>query len=501
MTQLRFVTNTITSVNETTYDGKPYLIAPVVAIREGVLNDMLVLAEEFGKYPEAWNGRPVPLSHPKRNGEYVSANSPDIWANETPGTLWNVALDGDRLKGEIWIDLEKAEKIGEPATDVVERLRAGDPIEVSTGYFADLEETAGTWNGKSYIGIARNIRPDHLALLPNEIGACSWEDGCGTPRVNKKGEGMEDALNTNELTLDDRAMIVRRAFWQRAAENDYDSGEWVEWDVVSVFGDTLIAKDWGKKVHVAFPYTLADNGDVTFGEPSAVDVVYRTKEGGIEVVVANAEQPDGVPTRQGDPKRGLLGARWARFRQWLGAGKPEGITSNVQEQEEADVKKCEIVAALVANKQCKFSKEKLESWSEEDLTALHQTLSANAEDASETPAATPAVEAPVVQLPEEITQFAEMLKGLGGVEALGSALGAVTANANQERAALVAGLVANEQCRFDEADLQAMSTAQLNKLADSLQVRDYAGGVGVIRNSGGNDEQVLAMPSAWGEGK
>jgi copper chaperone CopZ len=27
--------------------------------------------------------------------------------------------------------------------------------------------------------------PDHLALLPNSVGACSWQDGCGIPRVNQ----------------------------------------------------------------------------------------------------------------------------------------------------------------------------------------------------------------------------------------------------------------------------------------------------------------------------
>jgi hypothetical protein len=485
MTQLRFITNTTAAVAETEYDGTPYLIAPVVAIREGVLNDMLYLADEIGRYAEAWNGHVVPISHPKRNGEYVSANSPDIWASEVVGNFWNVAMDGDRLKGEIWVDLNKAEKIGEPALAVVERLRAGEPIEVSTGLFADLEETPGTWNGKSYIGIARNIRPDHLALLPNEIGACSWEDGCGTPRVNQqKGEGMGDELKTNELTLDDRAIVVRRAFWQRVYDS-YDAGDmsdiaWGDWDVVSVFDATVIAKNWDKKNHMAFPYTINDSGEVTFGDPTAVEVVYRAKEGGAEVVIAN-----------GDNRPQSL---FTRIRHWMSAGKSK--LSDVQNvQQEDEVSKCDRVAALVANKQCKFSKETLDKWSEADLETLQQSLATNSEAQPEQ-AAPLANQAPVSS-GFDAKQLGEMIRGIVN-ETVAPVLQTINANADRERAELVAEIVANEQSQFEEADLQDMPVDKLRKLAASLQPRDYSGGAGIFRNSGSEDEEyVMPMAVAW----
>ena len=66
-------------------------------------------------------------------------------------------------------------------------LQSGKMLEQSTGLFADLEEKEGEFDGQKYKWIARNIRPDHVAILPHEEGACSIADGCGTPRVNQSG--------------------------------------------------------------------------------------------------------------------------------------------------------------------------------------------------------------------------------------------------------------------------------------------------------------------------
>lgn len=477
MTKLVFVTNTTAAVSEVTRNDKPYLVSPVVAIREGVLNDILYLTGEFSRYPVTWELRPVPIGHPKRNGEYVSVNSPDIIDSEVTGDFRNIDIDSDRLKGEIWIDLEKAEKIGEPALAVVERLRAGEAIEVSTGLFADLEETSGEWNGKSYIGIARNIRPDHLALLPNEIGACSWDDGCGTPRVNQKGVGMGDDLKNNELTLDDRASLVRRAFWDQVADVDPDGWFLGDWDVVSVFDTTLIAKDWDTKNHSAFAYTITDEGNVTFGEPIAIEVVYRAEGNGAEVVIANQS----VPTN-------MVGM-FARVRQWLKAGKVEG--ASVHNKESKGMKKCDMVAALVANKQCKFSKEQLEAFDEKTLQTLQESLTANtqaeaaASATAETPAPTSNQGIDVAQLTQTIVATVK--------EQLAPALAAITANADRERAALVAQIVANST--LTEEQLKNMDTATLQALAQNFVPADYSGGAGFVPNSGGGNElEVLAMP-------
>ncbi|GAG19965.1 unnamed protein product, partial [marine sediment metagenome] len=52
------------------------------------------------------------------------------------------------------------------------------------------DPTPGEWEGNAYLGTVYNFRPDHLALLPNAVGACSWEDGAGLAR-NKKEADVE----------------------------------------------------------------------------------------------------------------------------------------------------------------------------------------------------------------------------------------------------------------------------------------------------------------------
>jgi hypothetical protein len=160
-------------------DGREYLVAPVVPIVQGILNDFFVSAEEIGAFVDAWNGIPIPIGHPQNDyGEYISANSPALWS-QSPGRFFNAAMDGSRLTGEAWMDVEKCTAMGGMAADCLAQMRAGELIECSTAFWPHTELTPGVWNGQHYKGIHRHLRPDHLALLPEGIGACSVADGCG----------------------------------------------------------------------------------------------------------------------------------------------------------------------------------------------------------------------------------------------------------------------------------------------------------------------------------
>ncbi len=176
-----------------TFEGRRHLVAPVVMIVEGVLNNALLLAEELEKSAAAWNGRPVPVLHPTEAEEYITANRPDIIEKNVVGHIFNAKVEDSKLKAEIWIDEAKAKKLGH--SEYIASIASGKVSEVSTGYFADEEPIEGDYNGKAYVVIHRNLRPDHLALLPNETGACSVEDGAGTPRVNKQ------LTLTNEVSM------------------------------------------------------------------------------------------------------------------------------------------------------------------------------------------------------------------------------------------------------------------------------------------------------------
>ena len=92
-------------------DGKMYAVAPATIVVAGVLNGALLPADELQRFVEAWNGRPIPLRHPKRDGEYVSANRTDVIEAEVFGQVLNCAIEEDRLRGELWIDVVKTERL------------------------------------------------------------------------------------------------------------------------------------------------------------------------------------------------------------------------------------------------------------------------------------------------------------------------------------------------------------------------------------------------------
>ena len=83
---------------------------------------------------------------------------------------------------------------------------------MSVGIYSEIENTEGIFNDRKYIGVVMNYEPDHLAILGEFPGACSYKAGCGirnnqhkadeiyNNKTNKKMEEMEEKkLTLNEL--------------------------------------------------------------------------------------------------------------------------------------------------------------------------------------------------------------------------------------------------------------------------------------------------------------
>lgn len=181
-----------------TLQDEEHMIVPVIALVEGVhqaanaSNPELALAEEFGKFPQSWNGRPILLNHPVRDGELVSANRTDVVNDDVFGNLYNAFIEDKSLKAEIWINTARVAEMGEDVQSTVKRLKDGDLVEVSIGAFMSILDAKGTYGGKAYEGIWIDVVPDHMALLSEgTIGACSIEDGCGAPRINMRSSDTE----------------------------------------------------------------------------------------------------------------------------------------------------------------------------------------------------------------------------------------------------------------------------------------------------------------------
>jgi len=201
----RVVTNLIASVRRETLNSREYLVGPLTLIVPGVLNGsqgpLYYPPEEITRSTTAWNGTPIVVYHPTIDGGGVSARNPEVLNGSGIGYIYHTKAEG-KLTAEGWFDVDAIKRVD---NRILMALEAGKPMELSTGLFTDNEPApeGSNDNGKAYTYIARNYRPDHVAILPDGVGACSIQDGCGV-LVNgdkdKLGEllGVVPECNSNK---------------------------------------------------------------------------------------------------------------------------------------------------------------------------------------------------------------------------------------------------------------------------------------------------------------
>lgn len=177
---------------------RQHLVVPAVMLVEGVLNGELIQAAEFDL--PTWNGIPIVMGHPMNGDQPVSANSPDI---PHYGRVYAARVEGTqpaRLAGDLWLDVNLCEA---DATGrlLVAALAAGQILELSLAWWRTLDVRPGVYGETPYVGIARNLWPDHLAILLDGQGACDVSDGCGVPRTHRQEDDDEHmSENLDELT-------------------------------------------------------------------------------------------------------------------------------------------------------------------------------------------------------------------------------------------------------------------------------------------------------------
>lgn len=182
-----------------TFEGKEYIVVPVVMMVEGVhagsRGPLYHSKQELGRVPDSWNGRPVVINHPQDvDGAFISANSPTVLESNAVGFIFNTHMKGSKLVAEAWLDSAKLLALSPVAFEIINESGI---LEVSIGSFTDEDGVEGSWQGEKFVSSASNLKPDHLAILPGGIGACSVEKGCGI-RVNQKGKDMKKGIVINE---------------------------------------------------------------------------------------------------------------------------------------------------------------------------------------------------------------------------------------------------------------------------------------------------------------
>lgn len=193
-------------------DGGMYTIKDVCGAIDGiVMNSALYPAEELRNSAASLEGKPAPAGHPKDgDGRFISALNGAALLNSYIGSVCtNARHEGGRTLVDIVVN--EAQAMAHPdGVKLVERLDAAitgnnaDPIHVSTGLLCKMLTANGESGGKKYTRIATGIQYDHLAILLNERGAGTPEDGVGM-FLNSDGQEVEvETVEVNEQAIDRR---------------------------------------------------------------------------------------------------------------------------------------------------------------------------------------------------------------------------------------------------------------------------------------------------------
>ena len=192
------------------YQGKPVVIIDVVMLEAGiVVEGMLsngpeyVDARALADSPQTFNGRPVLVAHPPDG-----AGSPEVWS-ESFGQVWNARFEDNALLCEAWLDPERAELVGDEAVSAINRVLAGEVLEVSIGAWIVLTRESGiSPSGERYEYRWQNLTcGDHLAVsleTQGGRGACSVEKHrCGGNRTMSQHTALCQCQQRHDADNDD----------------------------------------------------------------------------------------------------------------------------------------------------------------------------------------------------------------------------------------------------------------------------------------------------------
>jgi len=261
-----------------TLEGRQYTVVPMVMLTEGVhagsQGPLFYPKDELGKTPVVWNHKPIVVYHPTLNGQGISACNVDVLNKQKVGVVLNTKFEGGRLKAEAWIDKDRANAVDERIMTAVD---GKEVMELSTGLFIDVENTTGKWKSEEYQGIARNYRPDHLALLPDQIGACSIADGAGLLRNQAmrdpafRGILFKLGLVDNELSHSDTQSALYAACRERFGIGDpmSVSSYWI----ADVFDNFFIYEKDGKFWRLGY---MSNDTGVSLSDETPVQVTRKS---------------------------------------------------------------------------------------------------------------------------------------------------------------------------------------------------------------------------------
>lgn len=455
-------------VRKETFQGKEHYVLPVVAAVEGVLNGELLTAAAMSASLPAWEGVLVTMSHPKgANGEHVSANDKDAIEEYAVGRFFNVHVEDKSMKGEIWVDIESLQSHAD-GQKFIDAIEAGEIVEVSTAYFRKTEKVDGQYNGKHYSTIAYDLVPNHLAILVNEIGACSVKDGCGTPRTNEQEDKkMSFSEKVKELLEGLQGVVVGNEMAFRQIENALH-GKIVEAEaptdqeyvsVLAAYNDTVV---YVKENFETGDYAL-------YRRDYSID--------GSDSVILGSDKVEVKQVVSFEPANNESEAC--------------GCTSSTVANTEETMDRDQIIADLAENEALPFTHDQLSAMDDAGLQFLADSVTENAEEqgGEEQVVETPQANAEA-QLPAELVEALKTL-GVNGLTSLAQNAAEAKLQADEERKGLIKSLVAHTS--LTEEDMALLPISSLKRMARDNMV-SYIGAGGAAHNEDSGEPTVPQAP-------
>lgn len=159
------------------HNGRPHIVVPSWTLPDNVvMNGGLYPADEIKASYKSLENTLAPIGHPTINGTAALATKPESINAHYVG-VWNknVSQSGGRVYVEKWIDVEFASKFDQ-GVQLLAAIEEGRPIHTSTGLLCKREMAV---NQAGYTWVAREMKFDHDAILFDEPGAATPEDGVG----------------------------------------------------------------------------------------------------------------------------------------------------------------------------------------------------------------------------------------------------------------------------------------------------------------------------------
>ena len=297
------------AVRRESIDGVEHIIINSKTLPDDVvMNGGLYPAAEIAESYASLERTLAPVGHPTDlEGKFIPATDPTALHNFYAGAFnQNVRRENGRVSVDKVINVQEALKTdrGRRLLDRVEELETNAdarPIHTSTGVFVEVEELDGVKTnaaGREYTWIARNMVFDHDAILLDQAGAATPEQGVGMG-VNAAGDKLD--VHQNLVTIDADSVEPMSHCEIRQALHDVISGPPLGGDwVVDVFENTVIFEVGDQMFRAEYVIDGRTARIVDIPLPVSRDVTYVPKtnrEGdAMKDLIVNALKAAGVET-------------------------------------------------------------------------------------------------------------------------------------------------------------------------------------------------------------